>query len=256
VRFAKQFPNVRVNAVELDCTDTDLITGRTDLNDQPTGADTAIRLYIERGYAGDAVSEKGLPCSASVAVRMSLRALAGSPIDFWELQPTSGEAAEGGAPHGLGPPPESRELSPWWWRVNTVLTKIQAAPHFSSPLLIWIICSFESSSSWSVAFIPICRASRRRRRSSASIKPSQGQHGIAQPCQPVTRCVTFMFQVSSRRADTSANIRVPICDRLKAVAFQSQWRWARPVRSCDRRRRDDPLNDRRHDGLGRPRHRQ
>jgi hypothetical protein len=110
--------------------------------------DTATRLYIERGYAGDAVSEKGLPCPASVEVRLSLQALEGSPIDFWELQPPSGEVAEGGAPHGLGHPPESRELFPWWWRVNTVLTKTEAAPDFSSQPLIWIICSFESSSSW------------------------------------------------------------------------------------------------------------
>lgn len=148
VRFAKQFPNVRVNVVELGCTDTDLDghTGTRRLRKAHTSLsraeltsaisqlvlDTATRLYIERGYAGGAVSEKGLPCPASVEVRLSLQALAGSPIDFWELQPPSGEVAEGGAPHGLGHPPESRELSPWWWRVNTVLTKIQAAPHFSS----------------------------------------------------------------------------------------------------------------------------
>jgi hypothetical protein len=138
MRFAKQFPNVRVNVVELGCTDTDLnghtgtrrlrkahtsMSGRckrrpTDLPEllrrtrpaalvahrytkslrsrlraEQTSAisqlvlDTATRLYIERGYAGDAVSEKGLPCPASVEVRLSLQALEGSPIDFWDLHP-------------------------------------------------------------------------------------------------------------------------------------------------------------------------
>jgi hypothetical protein len=86
VRFAKQFPNVRVNVVELGCTDTDLNghTGTRRLRKAHTSMSgrRKRRPTEERGYAGDAVSEKGLPCPASVEVRLSLQALEGSPIDF------------------------------------------------------------------------------------------------------------------------------------------------------------------------------